>query len=495
MKHEALIVSGQAGLLPCYMLHVMCSMNVVLIGRTNVGKSTLFNRLVGGSRAITSPLPETTRDLLRAEVSWGRHSFTLWDTGGLDVEMVSDIEKNVIAQVDKAIKKADLIIFVTDVTTDLLPRDREVAKRLRKTSKPVILTVNKCDAPRKRAQAVAFHELGLEPVIPVSAITGSGTGDLLDEVVARLSSADVGGGAGAETPTARSEDEHRRGAQATGPLTSAAPLRITILGRPNVGKSSLLNAILGEERAIVSELPHTTRDVQDAYLKLGNQYFVIIDTAGIRKKAPLKKHIRSLEDRLERQSIDRSLAAAERSDVIVLVIESHLSLSHQDLALAKIAAESGKAVVIAINKWDLVPNKDAQTITTFKTYFKRKLPHLSFASLVFVSAKTRQRVLDILAAATSAHCAWSSIIPAPELDYLIKKEVKLIFTKDPNKQKGKRLKLYGLKQLGAKPPVFCLYTNRVKMPEAIPNIVEKKLREKFGLAGTPVKIEVRSMKF
>ena len=162
----------------------MCSIkNVVLIGRTNVGKSTLFNRLVGGSRALTSPLPGTTRDLLRAEVSWGRQTFTLWDTGGLDVEMKSDIEKNVIAQVDKAIKKADLIIFVTDVTTDLLPRDREVAKRLRKISKPVILVVNKCDAPRKRAQAVAFHELGLEPVIPVSAITGSGTGDLLDEVV------------------------------------------------------------------------------------------------------------------------------------------------------------------------------------------------------------------------------------------------------------------------------------------------------------------------
>ncbi len=475
--------------------------NVVLIGRTNVGKSTIFNKLVGYSGAITSPLPGTTRDILRAEVSWNRQTFLLWDTGGLDVGLTSDIEKNVLRQVDKALAAADLIIFVTDVTTDLLPQDRAVAKRLRQIAKPVIMVVNKCDTPKKRKLAVSFHELGLEPLVFISAITGSGTGDLLDEVVEQLYktvSSDTAGGAATGTPPGRSIGEHSWGESRdrTRPNDDGKiPLRLTILGRPNVGKSSLLNALLGEERAIVSPIPHTTRDIQDAKLTIGDRHFIIIDTAGIRKKAPLARHIRTDVDRLEHMSVERSINAANRADVIVLVLEAHLSLTHQDLALAQLAAEAKKAVVIMVNKWDIVPDKSAQTIYEFQKYFQKKLPHLSFASIIFASAKTKQRVFDVLTAAEHAFEAWSRIIPAPELEHLIKKEVKLIYTQNRDKQQGKRLKLFGLKQAGARPPFFYLYTNRVRMPVAVPHIVEKKMREKFDLEGTPIKIEAKSMKF
>lgn len=430
--------------------------SVVIVGRSNVGKSTLFNKIAEENRALILPEAGTTRDRLEARITWQYKTFTLVDTGGLDPKKTDDYYEAIISQSHAAQTKAAVIVLVVDVTVGVLPADRDVIRALRKKGKKIILAVNKCDNPRRRAEAALFHQFNL-PLHPVSAKNGVGTGDLLDAITQNLPK--------------------------TLPVADKPDLTLALIGKPNVGKSSLLNAIFGEERMIVSPLPHTTRDSQDVLVLHHERLFKIIDTAGIRRYSHQGSAVEEL-------SIGKSRQAMERADVVGLVIDISQNVTSQDKRLSEEITDSGKGIFIIANKWDLIPEKDSDTIERYKKYLYVSFPHLSWAPIIFTSADAEVRVKKILELAWDIFENFNKQVPKQELRDLL---AKAVAKRKPTIGKGThRPKLLALEQIGTRPPRFML-TIPVKtdLAESYRRFLTNSIRDEFNLEGVPVKLTVQ----
>ena len=433
---------------------------VAIVGRPNVGKSTLFNALAGENISIVKDTPGVTRDRIYADISWLNYNFTLIDTGGIEPDSGDVILSRMREQAQIAIETADVIIFLVDVRQGLVDADFQVADMLRRSQKPVVLAVNKADNYEKfLPDTYEFYNLGLGDPHPVSANSKLGFGDLLDEVVENCD------------PKALEEEEDERP-------------KIAIIGKPNAGKSSIINKMLGEERVIVSDVAGTTRDAIDTVIQKNGKEYVFIDTAGLRRKNKIK------ED-LERYSVIRTVSAVERCDVAVLVIDATEGITEQDAKIAGIAHERGKGMIIAVNKWDLV-EKDDKTIYKFTNKIREVLAYMSYAELVFISAKTGQRfpkIFDMLDAVIENH---AMRVQTGVLNEILTEAVAM---KQPPSDKGKRLKLYYMTQASVKPPTFVVFINdRQLMHFSYTRYIENQIRNTFGFRGTPIHIIARERK-
>lgn len=433
---------------------------VAIVGRPNVGKSTLFNALAGENISIVKDTPGVTRDRIYADISWLNYNFTLIDTGGIEPDSGDVILSRMREQAQIAIETADVIIFLVDVRQGLVDADFQVADMLRRSQKPVVLAVNKADNYEKfLPDTYEFYNLGLGDPHPVSANSKLGFGDLLDEVVENCD------------PKALEEEEDERP-------------KIAIIGKPNAGKSSIINKMLGEERVIVSDVAGTTRDAIDTVIQKNGKEYVFIDTAGLRRKNKIK------ED-LERYSVIRTVSAVERCDVAVLVIDATEGITEQDAKIAGIAHERGKGMIIAVNKWDLV-EKDDKMIYKFTNKIREVLAYMSYAELVFISAKTGQRfpkIFDMLDAVIENH---AMRVQTGVLNEILTEAVAM---KQPPSDKGKRLKLYYMTQVSVKPPTFVVFINdRQLMHFSYTRYIENQIRNTFGFRGTPIHIIARERK-
>lgn len=428
---------------------------VAIVGRPNVGKSTLFNRLVGKRLAITDEVPGTTRDRLYAEADWGGVNFILVDTGGLELVSNDDLIAQVRAQAQTAIAEADVILFLVDVKDGLTAGDEEVARVLRRSAKPVLLAVNKGDSQVRREAAVEFYALGLGELYPISALHGTGTGDLLDQVVAAF-------------PV----EEEREELEA---------VKIAIVGRPNVGKSSLLNKILGQERAIVHEAPGTTRDAIDTQMEWEGEPVVLIDTAGIRRKGRIQRGV-------EKYSVLRALRAINRADVVLLLTDAVEGATAQDAHIAGYILEEAKSVVVVVNKWDLV-EKDTYTMQAYVQHICTALRFLDYVPVLFVSALTGQRVDQVLPTALRVQEARMIRIPTAELNRIVQEAVA---RHAPPSKAGKRLRLYYATQAAVDPPTFVFFVNDPRLVHfSYERYLENRLREHYGFLGTPLRLSFR----
>lgn len=428
---------------------------VAIVGRPNVGKSTLFNRLVGERLAIVEDVPGTTRDRLYADAEWGGVSFTLVDTGGLVPEARDDLVAQVRTQAEIAVDEADVIVFLTDVLEGVMPGDEEIAQLLRRSEKPVFLVVNKADNERRRLEALEFYGLGMGEPWPISALHGAGTGDLLDEIVAAF-------------PVEEEGEE-------------VEVVSIAIVGRPNVGKSSLLNKLLGQERAIVHEEPGTTRDAIDTFMEWGGEPLVLIDTAGIRRRGRVERGI-------ERYSVLRALRAIQRADVVLLLIDATEGVTAQDAHIAGYILEEGKSVVVIVNKWDLVP-KGPRTTEEYRQRVRAGLRFLDYVPVLFTSAKTGQRVGQVLPMALRVQEARLVRIPTGELNRLLQGAVA---RHAPPSKAGKRLKFYYATQAAVDPPTFIFFVNDRRLVHfSYQRYLENQIRERYRFEGTPLRIGFR----
>jgi GTP-binding protein len=431
------------------------------VGRPNVGKSTLFNRLVGERRAIVEDLPGTTRDRVYGVTDWGGVEFTVVDTAGLmDLDEAAasshaDIARHTREQARTAIDEADVIVFMVDTKTGLTAGDHEVAELLRRTDKPTILVANKADSLSRRDMALEFYELGLGDPIPISSYHGSGTGDLLDRVVEAL-------------------PEHEEFEEPEGP-------RIAIVGRPNVGKSRLLNALLGQERSIVSDVPGTTRDSVDTTLIWAGQPLTLIDTAGIRRRGRIDAGI-------EQFSVLRSMRAIDRSDVVLIVIDATEGFTAQDLHIAGYVEEQKKGVVVVVNKWDLI-EKDAGTMDEYRARAQEALDFMPYAPLAFISAKFGQRVHQVLDLALAVVADRSKRVPTAALNKMLKDAV----AKHPPPSKpGKWVKFFYATQADVAPPTFVFFvSDPANIHFSYRRYLENSLREAFGFIGNPLRLSFR----
>ena len=433
---------------------------VAIVGRPNVGKSTLFNALAGENISIVKDTPGVTRDRIYADISWLNYNFTLIDTGGIEPDSGDVILSRMREQAQIAIETVDVIIFLVDVRQGLVDADFQVADMLRRSQKPEVLAVNKADNYEKfLPDTYEFYNLGLGDPHPVSANSKLGFGDLLDEVVENCD------------PKALEEEEDERP-------------KIAIIGKPNAGKSSIINKMLGEERVIVSDVAGTTRDAIDTVIQKNGKEYVFIDTAGLRRKNKIK------ED-LERYSVIRTVSAVERCDVAVLVIDATEGITEQDAKIAGIAHERGKGMIIAVNKWDLV-EKDDKTIYKFTNKIREDLAYMYYAELVFISAKTGQRfpkIFDMLDAVIENH---AMRVQTGVLNEILTEAVAM---KQPPSDKGKRLKLYYMTQVSVKPPTFVVFINdRQLMHFSYTRYIENQIRNTFGFRGTPIHIIARERK-
>lgn len=430
---------------------------VAVVGRPNVGKSTLFNRLAGERISIVQDTPGVTRDRIYADVDWLNYKFTLIDTGGMEPGADDIILRQILTQAQIAIETADVIIFVTDVKQGVTEADAQVANILRRTKKPVVLAVNKVDDMRKENLDVyEFYSLGIGEVYPISAGQALGLGDMLDAVCAHFPE-------GAEN----AEDED--------------VIKVALIGKPNVGKSSLINRILGEERLIVSNIPGTTRDAIDTPFELDGQKYVLIDTAGMRRKSKIKEDI-------EKYSIIRAVAAVERCDVAVLVIDAQEGITDQDAKIAGIAHERGKAAIIAVNKWDAI-EKDDKTMNKFLKDIANDLAYMSYAPRVFISALTGQRVIKMLDTVKEVYANNCLRVSTGVLNDVL---VEAMAMQQPPAEKGRQLKIYYMTQVGVKPPTFVIFVNdRELMHFSYRRYIENQLRQNFGFKGTPIHFVVR----
>jgi len=428
---------------------------VAIVGCPNVGKSTLFNRLIGRRLAIVSEVPGTTRDRLYGDAEWNGVPFTLIDTGGFDPASSDDLLQRVRAQVQVAIEEADVILFVVDGKGGLTANDEEVAHLLRRSAKPVIVAVNKTESLARRLQAVDFYRLGLGPPYSISALHGAGTGDLLDEVVRAF-------------PPAEEEEEDEA-------------IHIAIVGRPNVGKSSLLNRILGQERVIVSEEPGTTRDAIDTRIEVDGRPVVLIDTAGLRRRA-------RVQTGLEQYSVIRALRAIDRSDVALLLIEAPEGPTRQDAHIAQYIVEQGRSLVLAVNKWDVI-EKDSRTMQEYSQWTYRQLPFLDYVPLLFISAKTGQRVEKVLPTALGVQEERLIRIPTGELNRLVRE---WLFRHAPPSKGGRRLKVFYATQAAVDPPTFVFFVNNPRLVDpSYSRYLENRLREVYSFVGTPLRFRFR----
>ena len=433
---------------------------VAIVGRPNVGKSTLFNTLAGDKISIVQDTPGVTRDRIYADVSWLDYNFTIVDTGGIEPESGDIILKSMREQAEIAIETADVIIFLTDVRQGLVDADGKVADMLRRSHKPIVLAVNKVDSFEKFMPDVyEFYNLGLGDPQPISAASQLGLGDMLDEVVKHFG----------ENGKNEEEDE--------------CP-RIAIIGKPNVGKSSIINKLLGEERVIVSNIAGTTRDAIDTTIKRNGTEYVFIDTAGLRRKNKIKEEI-------ERYSIIRTVSAVERCNVAVLVIDATEGVTDQDAKIAGIAHERGKGMIIAVNKWDAI-EKDDKTMKKFTDDIREKLSYMPYAEMLFISAQTGQRLpklFELIDAVIENH---SLRIATGVVNEIVAEAVAL---NQPPSDKGKRLRIYYVTQVSVKPPTFVIFVNdKELMHFSYTRYLENKIREAFGFRGTPLKFIIRERK-
>lgn len=428
---------------------------VAIVGRPNVGKSTLFNRLVGERVAIVEDLPGTTRDRIYATAEWRGREFALVDTGGLDDPKAGPMEAAVRAQAENAIDEADVVLFVVDAKAGILPVEHDVADRLRRTSKPVLIVANKSDSWRGEAQAAEFYALGLGEVHTVSAMQGTGTGDLLDAVVAVL-------------PEERPADE-------------AYDARVAIIGRPNVGKSSFLNVLVGEERAVVGELPGTTRDTVDTALERGGKRILLVDTAGIRRRG-------SIAHGIEQYALLRTVRAIERADVAVLLVDATEGIVDQDVHNAGYAIEAGVGLVLAINKWDAV-ERGMETTERVRADVAREFHFAPWMTSHFTSAKTGRNVEDVIDDAVKIVESRRRHVPTADLHRLL---VDAIGSHPPPTVRGKEVRFHHVTQADAPLPTFVFFVDRPDLVHfSYQRYLENKLRERFPFPGTPIKLQFR----
>ena len=432
---------------------------VAIVGRPNVGKSTLFNKLVGRRVAIVEDTPGVTRDRIYGDAEWLNHPFTLIDTGGIEPASEDIIQVQMRRQAELAIETADVIIFLVDGREGMTAADNEVSVMLRRSGKPVVLTVNKVDAQKFEDSKYEFYALGLGDPITISAEQGLGLGDMLDEVVKDFAAPD-------------GEEEEKR-------------INVAVVGRPNVGKSSLINALLGEERSIVSNIPGTTRDSIDTPFTYQERLFTLVDTAGIRRK-------RAVEDAtIERYSVIRSLAAVRRADVVLIVADASEGLSEQDVRLAGYAHEEGKASVLIVNKWDLI-EKDTHTIEKFKKSMLADLAFMSYVPMLFISAKNGQRVNKVLDLVLSVYEESCRRVTTGTLNDIVNEAVTVT---EPPADNGRRLRIYYATQAGIQPPTFIIFVNDTELVHfSYARYLENYFRKSFGMNGTPIRLLFRNRK-
>ncbi len=429
---------------------------VAIVGRPNVGKSTLFNKIVGKRIAIVEDTPGVTRDRIYADADWLNYKFTLIDTGGIEPESEDIIAKQMRRQAELAIETANVIVFIVDGRAGITAADEEVADMLRRCKKPIVLVVNKVDHPKFEDTVYDFYSLGIGTPISISAEQGLGIGDMLDEVVAGFEAIE-------------DEDENKN-------------VGIAVVGRPNVGKSSLVNALLGQERTIVSNIPGTTRDAIDSpFTWRGNEY-TLIDTAGIRRK-------RSIEDEtVERYSVIRSLAAIRRCDIALIVVDAERGLSEQDVRIAGYVHEEGKASVLIINKWDTI-EKDTYTVEEFKKKMLVDLAFMSYVPMLFISAKTGQRVNKVMEIADYAYQQNTMRISTGKLNDIVNEAVTM---NDPPVNSGRRLRIYYSTQVSIQPPTFVIFVNEPDLMHfSYRRYLENYIRKSFSLTATPIHLIIR----
>ena len=430
---------------------------VAVVGRPNVGKSTLFNTIAGKQISIVQDTPGVTRDRIYAEGNWLNYYFTMVDTGG--IEPISDdvLLKQMRSQAELAIETADVIIFVTDVKSGVVDADYEVAEMLRRSKKPIVLCVNKVDSIKKYGNDIyEFYQLGLGEPFPVSAANHLGLGDLLDEVVKHFLKEGL--------------EEEEDGT-----------LKIALIGKPNVGKSSLTNKLLGENRVIVSDIAGTTRDAIDTEVTYNGTPYIFIDTAGLRRKGKVTEDI-------ERYSVIRTVAAVDRADICIVLIDAVEGITDGDTRIAGIAHESGKGVIIAVNKWDLVEKND-KTMQEFTKQLKEKFAYMDYAEYLFISAETGQRIHKIYELVNMIHDNQVMRIKTGVLNEILARATAM---KQPPSDKGKRLKLFYITQASVAPPTFVIFVNdRELMHFSYTRYIENQIRENFGFRGTPIRFIIR----
>lgn len=433
---------------------------VAIVGRPNVGKSTLFNALAGEMISIVKDTPGVTRDRIYAEVTWLDKEFTLIDTGGIEPDSKDIILSQMREQAQIAIDTADVIIFLTDVRQGLIDSDSKVADMLRRSGKPVVLTVNKVDSFQKlMADVYEFYNLGIGDPMPISAASRLGIGELLDEVTKHFPE-----GTGEER-----EDDRPR---------------IAIVGKPNVGKSSIINKLQGQNRVIVSDIAGTTRDAIDTPIKYHGKEYVFIDTAGLRRKSRIKEE-------LERYSIIRTVTAVERADVVLLVIDATEGVTEQDAKIAGIAHERGKGIIIVVNKWDAIEKND-RTMKEHEKRVRDVLSYMPYAEIMYVSAETGQRLNKLYDMIDMVIENQTLRVATGVLNEIMMEAVAM---QQPPSDKGKRLKLYYITQVSVKPPTFVIFVNdKALMHFSYTRYLENKIREAFGFRGTPLRFFIRERK-
>ena len=431
---------------------------IAIVGRPNVGKSTLFNKLIGERRSIVEDTPGVTRDRIYGECEWTGKKLTLIDTGGIEPKANDTILKQMRFQAELAIETADVIVFMCDVRTGLTADDKEIAVMLKKSGKPIVPCVNKCDRVGDLPfEFYEFYELGFEcDPIAVSSVHGSGSGDLLDEVIARLPE-----GAGEE------EDDDS--------------IKVAVIGKPNAGKSSIINRILGDERLIVSDIAGTTRDAVDTHFENEHGKYTFIDTAGIRRQS-------KIDDKIEKYSVLRANMAVERADVCLLMIDAGTGITDQDTKIAGIAHEAGKPTIIVVNKWDSI-EKDNSTVNQFTERIRTELAYMPYAPILFVSAKTGQRVATLFERINYVYNQSTMRISTGMLNDVLGEATMRV---QPPTDKGKRLKIYYMTQISVAPPTFVIFCNNAELFHfSYQRYIENCLRDTFGFVGTPIKLIIR----
>ena len=431
---------------------------VAIVGRPNVGKSMLFNKLTGQRTSIVEDTPGVTRDRIYGQCEWCGRTFSLVDTGGIEPGTDSDMLKFMRRQAEIGIELADAIIMVADVRSGVTAADEDVATMLRKSGKPVALAVNKCDSTGLvNPDAFEFYSLGIGDLFETSAVHGHGTGDLLDWVLANIP-----------------EDEEEE--------DDSDVIKVAIVGKPNVGKSSLLNRILGEERVIVSNVAGTTRDAIDSYFENETGKYCFIDTAGMRRKS-------KVDDAIERYSNMRSINAIERADVCLILIDANDGVTEQDTKIAGLVHEAGKAAIIVVNKWDAVENKETNTMRDMEAQVRNGLSYMLYAPVLFLSALTGSRVDKLFQVIQDVHTQNTSRITTGALNSVLADATARV---QPPTDKGRRLKIYYMTQAGTKPPHFVIFCNDARLFHfSYQRYLENQIREVFGLKGTPIRITIR----
>ncbi|MEA1996352.1 MAG: ribosome biogenesis GTPase Der, partial [Gemmatimonadota bacterium] len=428
---------------------------VAVIGRPNVGKSTLFNRLIGRRVAIVDSVPGVTRDRLHGKIEWNGRAFELVDTAGILSEVLESFDTEIQLQIELAIRQAELLLFVVDAGEGPVAQEEDLVETLRRTGKPIVVAVNKTDL-RRSVPLSEFHRWGFEKLIGISAIRGTGTGDLLDLVIQGLP-------AGA----------------AAGSMWSEDTVQVAIIGKPNVGKSSLVNRIAGEERMVVSSVPGTTRDPVDTVIRYHGRNLVLIDTAGLRKKMKTAAGV-------DYYTLLRTVSCIERCDIAVLMLDSVEGMSRQDVRIASMAIDNGKGLILALNKWDLIPGKATNTAVGIEKDLKSNYPHLAHVPVIFISAETSQRLGRLLKLVVEVSEEHRKEVSQDALNELIRSAIEYYHPPAPG---GRPIKIFGARQTGTRPPAFEIFLNAPeKLPEHYKRYLVRRLRGKFPFPGTPIRL-------